>query len=59
MIGFIAQAKKMKLVLDSDEILEGRWFSRSELEAARKLGSQMLPRPGSLARQLLDSWLNS
>ena len=59
MIGFIAQAKKMKLLVDSDEILEGRWFSRSELEAARKLGSQMLPRPGSLAHQLLDSWLNS
>lgn len=58
MIGFIAQVRKTELVLDPDEILEGRWFSRSELEAANKSGSQMLPRQGSLARQLLDYWLN-
>ena len=58
MIGFVAQVRKTELVLDSDEILEGRWFSRSELEAANKSGSQMLPRQGSLARQLLDYWLN-
>lgn len=59
MIGFIAQAKKTKLVLDSDEILDGRWFSRSELETASKLGSPVLPRTGSLAHQLLNSWLKS
>ena len=58
MIGFVAQVRKTELVLDPDEILEGRWFSRSELEAANKSGSQMLPRQGSLARQLLDYWLN-
>jgi len=58
MIGFVAQARKIKLVLAPDEILEGRWFSRSELEAANEAGSQMLPRQGSLARQLLDYWLN-
>ena len=58
MIGFIATAQKTELELDSDEILEGRWFSRSELEVASEMKSQMLPRPGSLARQLLDQWLN-
>ena len=58
MIGFIATARKTELELDSDEILDGRWFSRSELEVASQAKSQMLPRPGSLARQLLDQWLN-
>ncbi|GAA3872219.1 hypothetical protein GCM10022381_14110 [Leifsonia kafniensis] len=44
------------LLPDGEEILDLRWFSRAELRA--EATSILLPGPSSIARALLDRWLN-
>ncbi len=57
MLGFVARADDPgDLVLDPDEIEEARWFTRDELR--RGEGPRALPPPVSIARHILDRWLN-
>lgn len=42
---------------DGEEILELRWFSRSELQDA--LGEILLPGPTSIARRIIEDWFGA
>lgn len=56
MLGFRARARTTRLILDPEEIEDGRWFSRKELlDAARR--PVRLPNRDSIARLLIEEWL--
>jgi NAD+ diphosphatase len=50
MIGFRAEYESGEIVCDPSEIAEAGWFGRDELP--------MVPPPISIARKLIDAWLN-
>ena len=47
-----------RAVLSLDEITDARWVTREELPALVAEGNVILPPPGSIARWLLDDWMN-
>jgi NAD+ diphosphatase len=49
MVGFFADYAGGEIVVDGEEIVDARWFSRAALPA--------VPPPLSIARRLIDSWL--
>jgi NAD+ diphosphatase len=49
MVGFFARATGGELVVDRNELEDARWFHRDELP--------FLPPPVSIARALIDAWL--
>jgi len=64
MVGFTARACGGQLVVDRHELEDARWFSRADIAAQfsdshRSDGSDRpyLARPGSIARMMLESWL--
>jgi NAD+ diphosphatase len=44
-----------ELVLDPDEIEEAHWFTREQLRSGD--GPRALPPPVSIARHILDRWI--
>lgn len=58
MVGFIGIAETFDIRLDEDEIAEARWFTREELRAIAPGGPVQLPRVDSVARRMLDGWIN-
>jgi NAD+ diphosphatase len=50
MIGFFANYAGGELKPDPSEIVDAKWFRRDELP--------MMPPPFSIARQLIDVWIN-
>ncbi|SOD93544.1 NAD(+) diphosphatase [Blastococcus haudaquaticus] len=57
MLGFVARVEgEEEIVLDPTEIEEARWFTREELRSGA--GPAALPPPVSIARNILDRWLN-
>lgn len=57
MLGFVARAEGGDILeLDPDEIEEARWFTREELRSGA--GPRALPPPVSIARHLLDRWVD-
>jgi NAD+ diphosphatase len=50
MIGFRARYRAGELTLDDDEIVDAKWFRRDELP--------MIPPPISIARRLIDEWID-
>jgi NAD+ diphosphatase len=56
MLGFFADAEGDALTVDGDELLDARWFTRDE---ARGEDGFSLPPPFSIARHLIDIWLNA
>jgi NAD+ diphosphatase len=60
MIGFNAVATGGEPRPGDDELTEVRWFERPEVEAAaRGEGDVLLSPPYSIARRLIDAWLQS
>ncbi|MEO3813793.1 NAD(+) diphosphatase [Sphaerisporangium sp. B11E5] len=59
MLGFFAEATSTELVLDSQEIAEARWLTRTELGAAVENGDIRLPPGVSIARRLIETWYGS
>jgi NAD+ diphosphatase len=60
MLGFRARATgSLKIMVDSHEIAEARWFSRDELRAAIATGEIRLPPPVSIAHRIIESWYGS
>nr|CAA6823159.1 MAG: NADH pyrophosphatase (EC [uncultured Thiotrichaceae bacterium] len=63
MLGFIAEATSSEITLDTHELAEAAWFSEDELRAFGEWGDEgdhyKLPRKDSIARFLIDHWLNS
>jgi NAD+ diphosphatase len=55
MIGFRATAITEEITVDGEELLEARWFTRSEL--ARYAADNPLGRSDSIDRHLLRTWL--
>jgi NAD+ diphosphatase len=59
MLGFSAQAARGDPVPGDDELAEVGWFEREELRrAARGEGPLILAPPYSIARRLIDAWLD-
>ncbi len=60
MLGFQARATgSLRIVVDSQEIAEARWFSRDELRASVESGEIKLPPPVSIAHRIIESWYGS
>jgi NAD+ diphosphatase len=57
MLGFYATARTRDLVIDPEELDDGRWFSAKEIRAFPATGGFSLPRPDSIARRLIEGWL--
>ena len=57
MLGFRARATSEEITCDEEEIEEAYWFSREDLRQFPEKGYQ-LSRPDSIARCLIDEWLN-
>jgi NAD+ diphosphatase len=53
MLGFTAEAVTGELRPDPDELVDAAWYSREELRE----GAVGIPPPVSIARRLLDDWL--
>jgi NAD+ diphosphatase len=57
MLGFVARVDgDPMLQIDHDEIEEAQWFTREQLRAGT--GPRALPPPVSIARNLIDRWLD-
>ncbi|MEJ2312802.1 MAG: NAD(+) diphosphatase [Gemmatimonadales bacterium] len=57
MLGFTATAQRSEPVVDENELQEARWFGRESLRAQVASGQVRLPRPVSIARRLIEEWL--
>jgi NAD+ diphosphatase len=56
MIGFYGRAVSEEIVLDDDDVVEARWFTRAELRTATDDGTISLPGGVSIARSLIENW---
>jgi NAD+ diphosphatase len=56
MLGYHAWTSDVDIVVDGEEIVEARWFSRAELAAACASGEVALPPAVSIARRLIERW---
>jgi NAD+ diphosphatase len=57
MLGFRALATgSLEIRVDSEEIVEARWFSRDELRTSIASGEIRLPPPVSIAHRIIESW---
>lgn len=63
MLGFEAIATTTEIHCDPDEIADAKWFTREQLRGFGNWGDDTpgnkLPRPDSIARFLIDRWLDS
>lgn len=59
MLGYRATALTTEIQVDQQEIVEAKWFSRSEFKAACELGALKLPPPVSIASRLIEDWYGS
>ena len=58
MIGFRARAISFDLKPDEKELVSADWFTRKELKAITPESDLQLPRKDSIARRLIDEWLD-
>ena len=61
MLGFFAEAVNDQMTIDYDEIEDAHWFSINELKSLEHpciSGGFKLPRVDSIARRLVDTWIN-
>lgn len=63
MLGFEAIATTTDIKCDPDEIADAKWFTREQLKGFGNWGDETpgnkLPRPDSIARFLIDRWLDT
>ncbi len=57
MIGYSAVAEYKDLTIDQTELLEGYWFSRSELNESLITGRVSIPPVSSIAGRMIRDWL--
>ncbi len=57
MLGFRAQALTDEIVLDTEEMRAARWFTRTDIHARKTSGFNLPPRD-SIARRLIEDWMN-
>ena len=61
MLGFFAEATSEEMNIDYNEIEDAHWFSIEELKTLLHpsiTGGFKLPRIDSIARRLVDTWIN-
>ncbi len=58
MLGFHARALGTALDIDTNELESASWFSRDALRASPENDTFRLPRKVSIARQLVEHWMN-
>ena len=58
MIGFHVAAPYAPLTVDPEELAAASWFHRDELRASPEDHRFTLPRPDSIARRLIEAWLD-
>jgi len=58
MLGFHAETERAALTPNQEEIEEAGWYSRADLRNSPEDESFRLPRRDSIARRLVDDWLN-
>ncbi|MFC0387301.1 NAD(+) diphosphatase [Muricoccus vinaceus] len=58
MLGFHAEALSEEITVDETELRDARWFTRDELRNPESAGFS-LPRVDSIARRLIEDWLES
>ena len=58
MLGFHAQALTTEITIDPGELRDARWFSADEMRHCADHGFQ-LPRADSIARRLIEDWLDT
>ena len=56
MLGFYADALTEDIVLDKDELVDARWFSKAQMREPKAHGFA-LPRADSIARRLIEDWI--
>jgi NAD+ diphosphatase len=56
MLGFYAEALSEEIVLDDEELVDARWFTREQLLHPADQGIS-LPRVDSIARRLIEDWI--
>lgn len=59
MLGFYATSPGGDVQVDTDELEQAVWATRSELEYALRAREVRLPPPFSIARRLIDDWLRA
>jgi NAD+ diphosphatase len=57
MLGFYAEARTTELTIDYGELEDARWFTRDWLSSHSDDDSFRLPRLDSIARRLIEDWL--
>ena len=57
MLGFTATGLRSEPNVDENELQEARWFGREDLRGQVASGRVRLPRPVSIARRLIEEWL--
>jgi NAD+ diphosphatase len=57
MLGFYARADHGPLDLGPDELESAQWYSRDELKNSPEDETFKLPRRDSIARRLIEDWL--
>jgi NAD+ diphosphatase len=58
MLGFHAETDDEAIVIDPTELRDARWFSRRQIRDHAALGFS-LPRPDSIARRLIEDWVEA
>lgn len=62
MLGFRARAVSTAIVVNTEELVEARWFTADEVRGFGEWGDESvacaLPRRDSIARYLVDSWVS-
>ena len=58
MLGFHAEALSQEITIDPAELRDARWFTRDEIRNPESAGFS-LPRVDSIARRLIEDWLES
>ena len=58
MLGFRAAVDYAPPSPDQGEIADARWYSRADVRAALAAKELLLPPEVSIARKLVDAWLN-
>jgi NAD+ diphosphatase len=56
MLGFYAEGLTDEITIDPEEMIDVRWFTRTELRDPEKHGF-VLPRVDSIARRLIEDWM--
>lgn len=58
MLGFYAQSQSQNLALDQEEVQEAKWLTAREIKGQVAKGELILSREDSIARYIIQNWVN-